>query len=364
MGLLDFLKIKTKPEPAKNYADSSSIPEEERKYYRSDDYYTLNAFDGTEFSRPVITFEERKKTCIPSKNGLYVAEILLLEYCSYGQYPNPKNGYPGLWWFEYGIRDVGGALRSLEKRGFIRKSAAKERISSLTTARMKEILSEFNLPVSGKKADLEKRIQDSISEDDLSARISEWKYILTESGKAELEENEYVPYMHKAKNKTIEGSIFGPEFTVWSVNKKLGIGNKKNWRDIVKNQQDYLESHREKTANESRERLRALNPKLAKELSDLDAELQAAIEAEKRYEETKDIDAYIAYWESVWAHGESRLGSRWTFTLPDLYIKRKRYDDALKMMKKIKNPYYQDKKAKYIEKINALKAKAGAKKKN
>lgn len=85
----------------------SSIPESEKKYYQDDSYYSEKAFVGT-------PFEERKKTAIPSSRGLYPAQILLLSYCEKGTYPGPKNGYPGFWWFEYGIRDVGQMLKQLE----------------------------------------------------------------------------------------------------------------------------------------------------------------------------------------------------------------------------------------------------------
>ena len=51
-----------------------------------------NQSDSELISGPVIAFDERKQISFPSKNGLYVAEILLLEYCSKGKYPNPKNG--------------------------------------------------------------------------------------------------------------------------------------------------------------------------------------------------------------------------------------------------------------------------------
>lgn len=118
MGLFDLIKTISN----KKYADSSSIPDEERQYYRPDEYYTLSAFPNTPFEKKVVTFEERKRMSYPSRTGLYVAEILLLYYCSQGKYPNPSNGYPSFWWFEYGIRDVGGILRDLERRGYLNKN--------------------------------------------------------------------------------------------------------------------------------------------------------------------------------------------------------------------------------------------------
>ena len=184
MNLFDFLGKKENPTKVP-YADSSSIPTNERQYYKPDEYYTLSAFPGSLMERPVITFEERKKISFPSKRGLFVAEILLLSYCAKGKYPNPKNGYPGLWWFEYGIRDVGKALRSLEEKGFISLDGDTQ------------------------------------------------KYHLTNLGEAELHENEYIPYMHKSKNKTSEGSTFGKEFNVWSINRLIAQNPGTDWRELV-----------------------------------------------------------------------------------------------------------------------------------
>ncbi len=176
MGFFDFLKARRKDPP---------IPESEKPFYRPEDYYTDTAHKGTPFEKKVVTFEERKKISYPSLNGLYVAEILLLEYCSYGKYPHPKNGYPGFWWFEYGIRNIGEKLDSLAQRGFI----------------------ELN-PNTG-------------------------KYSLTPLGGEELAANGYVPYMHKTKLKTSEDMRFGPEFNVWSINRLVGCGILGKWPEYV-----------------------------------------------------------------------------------------------------------------------------------
>ncbi len=98
--------------------------------------------------------------------------------------------------------------------------------------------------------------------------------------------------------------------------------------------------------------------KLDKKLEEQDDQLSKIQEAERKYEQNKDIVALIAFWENIWATGGiTFLGSKWTFRLPDLYIKQKRYDDALRIVKKIKNPAYQDKAAGYIDKIQKLKQK-------
>lgn len=236
MGLFDAFKKKKTAEP--------EIPASEKQYYQPDSYYTDKSYSGTQFERNVITFEERKKTCIPSRTGLYVAEILLLEYCSYGTYPNPKNGYPGFWWFAYGIKNVGAALKSLEERGYIRFDSAIDMMPKMTVAQLKETAAKLNISVSGNKPDIIAGILDNASEDDIEKAITDRKYGLTEKGEIELQENAYVPYMHKHKKKTVEGSMFGPEFNVWSINRILGSGSKENWENIVWEEEKKLDASR------------------------------------------------------------------------------------------------------------------------
>ena len=152
MGLFDIFKKKSNEKKVVPTAQetllkqTAAIPESEKKYYQPDSYYTAKSHEGTPFENEVISFEQRKKTSIPSNNGLYIPEILMLHFCK--KYPNPKSGYPGYWWYKYGIRDVGSIYESLVERGFI-------------------------------------IINDKTG-----------KYELTNLGKSELEENAYVPYMH------------------------------------------------------------------------------------------------------------------------------------------------------------------------
>ena len=216
-----------------SYADSSSIAPDERPFYQPDSYYTYYSYPGSELSQKVTPFEDRKKISFPSSRGLYVAEIMLLEYCSQGKYPKPSSGYPGLWWFKYGIRDVGHALESLEKRGFIKWRAKTASLNSLKVDELKHILAGRNLPLTGKKADLVERIINEIPEEELSIPDYCPKYELTELGKIELDDNGYVPYMHKHPHLTTEDNTFGTPFTVWEINKLFPDGNAKDWRRVV-----------------------------------------------------------------------------------------------------------------------------------
>ena len=246
MGLLGFLKSniavstnglgsKAVRNSADSYADSDSIAPDERPFYQPDNYYTYYSYPGTELAVRVITFEERKQSTYPSKRGLYVAEIMLLEYCSQGKYPKPKGGYPGLWWFKYGIRDVGHALESLKDRGFIQWAPKSGNLVGMKVDELKQILISAGLSDNGKKADLISRIKDNIPEDRLDIPDYVPKYELTDLGKKELEENGYVPYMHNHNHLTTEDGRFGDTFTVWDINKLFPDGNAINWRKIVGN---------------------------------------------------------------------------------------------------------------------------------
>lgn len=268
MGLLDFFKKK----PAKQgYADSSSIPPNERQYYQPDEYYTFSSYPGTMMERPVVTFEERMRTCAPSRRGLYVAEILLLYYCSKGEYPNPKKGYPSLWWFEYGIRDVGGALRSLEQRGFITLDG------------------------------------------------NTGKYGLTDLGKAELSDNEYVPYMHKTKRKTIEGDKFGKEYNVWSINRLLADNPDKSWNDIIEQEENAIKKQLSST----------------KEGATVDANLSG-----EELERAGRVDEAIALYEKCVS--ERFDGSYPYNRLAIIYRKRKDYDNEIRVLEQAIDIYSHD----------------------
>lgn len=235
MRLLDsFLRgIKKSKKNILKYADSSTITVDERPFYKSDDYYTLESHPGTVMAQQVITFNERKKTTFPSSNGLYVAEILLLDYCNKGDYPKPKNGYPGFWWFTYGIRDIGNILTSLEKRGFIEWASKLDSLKNLNVKELKEIANMHNIKTNQKKEELIKDIRDKVCETELPEKYFSKKYRLTELGKSELIENEYIPYMHKHKFKTSENVPKDLSFTIWDMNRILAKEDKSRWREII-----------------------------------------------------------------------------------------------------------------------------------
>lgn len=244
MGLFDIFKQKGQKSSLPNtkamgknspdsFVDGSSVSPDERPFYQPDNYYTYYSYPGTMMAKRVVTFEERKHTSYPSARGLYVGEIMLLEYCSHGKYPKPKSGYPGFWWFKYGIRDIGHALESLEHRGFIKWAPKTAGLKNLKVDELKSILETAGLSTTGKKAELVERIGAEIPEDKLQLADYDSKYELTDLGKAELADNGYVPYMHNHSHLTTEDGTFGDTFTVWDINKLFPDGHAENWRKVV-----------------------------------------------------------------------------------------------------------------------------------
>ena len=97
-----------------------------------------------------------------------------------------------------------------------------------------------------------------------------------------------------------------------------------------------------------------------------DKQIKAVQAADEKYAEDKDLEWIINFWEEIWKDGGPKFeGSGWMFRLPDLYIKAKRYDDAIDVVlniKKTKGSYYSNKPDNYITKIKERKTKEAAKK--
>lgn len=101
--------------------------------------------------------------------------------------------------------------------------------------------------------------------------------------------------------------------------------------------------------------LKNLEATLAKQ----DRQIKEIQNAEARYKSDGNIESLIRFWEDLWENGGLTFnGSKWTFRLPDLYIKQKQYDEAIRALKKIKNPIYKEKKESYLEKTKSLKGKS------
>lgn len=125
--------------------------------------------------------------------------------------------------------------------------------------------------------------------------------------------------------------------------------------NLQKSKRNQKHNIRKETSIESKKLLQE-ERELQEALKAQDLQLQSIFAAEQEFENTGDIGSLISFWEDIWKGGGLLFnGSKWTFRLPDLYIKTEQYDDALKILKKIKKPEYRDKVQSYVEKINRAK---------
>lgn len=280
-----------------------------------------------------------------------------MDYCAGGKYPKPKYGYPGFWWFEYGIRDVGNMLKSLEQRGFLQMGPYNEYLDELKVIELKQLLKKFKLPVTGRKSELIDRVLKNVPEAALKETSIIRKYKLTELGKKELEDNAYVPYMHNVPDKTFD---IGPEntrFNVWEINRELGRGDKSQWKDVVDRVHESMVREHRRDNQQIMEELKKRDPEGYEHLKAQDEQIELVQKAEDMYRESHDLDRLMCFWEQIWRDGGLKFeGAYWLFRLPDLYIKQKRYEEALQLCKLIKksHPIYAYKADYYLEKLEKL----------
>lgn len=145
----------------------------------------------------------------------------------------------------------------------------------------------------------------------------ERKYVLTQLGKQELSENEYVPYMHS--HSTYKN------FTVWDLNKMLGNGDKSHFMDIVNRKNAQIKKAMDRSYEGLMKPLKKHDPKSYREFRAQDEQVKAVQDAEAKYSVGKDLDWIIGFWEELWRNGGPIFeGSGWMFKLPDFYMKAKR----------------------------------------
>lgn len=156
----------------------------------------------------VIPAEKRMQNAIVSKHGLYPHEVLVLDYAR--AYYTEGNSFQGFWWYRYGVRDIDKCLRSLLDRGFLQVGDLQSAIALENATVLKEELKKHGLKVSGKKDELVQRLMAEVPHEELNTRFVKRTYQLTEIGKQALEEESYVPYIHRHALEDLD---------IWSLNR-------------------------------------------------------------------------------------------------------------------------------------------------
>ena len=176
----------------------------------------------------------------PSRNGLKIPEIMVLDYAE--TFTTATKDIHNFWYYNFGfeIEDIHNTLDMLMKKELIQTAPVKEMIKKYTIPKIKELLKERGLKLSGKKAELLDRLFENADDEYLESRVTEKGFVLTEAGKQELKENDYVLYFHR------RNYVYCINFTVWQMNKLLHENPDKNYREIMweEFQKQYrIESH-------------------------------------------------------------------------------------------------------------------------
>lgn len=214
MGLFDFLKKKETKGTASAHSDDISEKKE--------NLGTTMLSNEQMGSDGIIPFEERIKSAIPSKNGLYPHEILVLDYAD--SFCTQDNRYQQFWWTRYGVKDVNKVLRDLLSKGFISIASVDVTLRKMTIADLKAILAKYGLSTRGKKEELIQRVIDEISSEKLKELFPNRFYIRTDKGEAELREEEYVPYIHRHSIQNLD---------IWSLNRLVNDSPDDAYKDVI-----------------------------------------------------------------------------------------------------------------------------------
>lgn len=118
---------------------------------------------------------------------------------------------------------------------------------------------------------------------------------------------------------------------------------------------------REDSRDEFYDDLKEIDPDGYEELINQDNQIELVQKAQREYGINHDLNAYIAFWERLWAQdGLLFEGVKWHYELAELYIKAKRYDDAINFITRIlntKDEYYRSRGESMLEQIERLKRK-------
>jgi hypothetical protein len=170
----------------------------------------------------IIPVEIRIRNANVSKYGLFPHEILILDYAD--SYYTEGNSFQGFWWYKYGVRNVDNYLHSLYDRGFLQIGDLQSAIEKETSAVLKNVLKKYGLKVSGRKEELIQRLLVEVSHGELMSHFSKRIYQLTELGKNALEEEDYVPYIHRHPIEDLD---------IWSLNKIVYAPPYISYRDKI-----------------------------------------------------------------------------------------------------------------------------------
>lgn len=146
-----------------------------QRFEKLEEAHRNNSFDSKKINKTKL-YEDK----------LSIAEILFLDYINGSNLSD--DSFPKYWTYEYNIN----FQQSIEKffsLDYIQESNYVENMKSSTLKTLKEILKKNELPISGKKEELVKRLLGNVDQDELRSFFDETKIVLTEKGISIIDKN-------------------------------------------------------------------------------------------------------------------------------------------------------------------------------
>ena len=209
MGFFDFLKKKD----IQSNIDMKTAPKEE---------YNKNVNLSKEEIEHQIAFKKCMLNSTASSRGLFPHEILMLTYAH--SFTQSGNSFQGFWYYQYHVKNPQEILNSLEERGFIEPGSLEATLEHEPVVTLKSELKSMGLKQTGKKVDLVLRLVTEGDITDLNNRYNNRRFQLTEIGKSELKENEYIAYIHKKSRYDLD---------IWILNQLMNEPPAMSYRDKI-----------------------------------------------------------------------------------------------------------------------------------
>lgn len=131
------------------------------------------------------------KPCEPVEFGLYIHELLMLKYVSYGNYNNSKdNRFSKTWKYQYHVLCPELLLQSLQIRKYVKECSLEEMLDFMKYHELKKLLNDFGIKPLNSKENCKQIIRKKISMTDLGSYLKNYRYyILSEKGKVIINQN-------------------------------------------------------------------------------------------------------------------------------------------------------------------------------
>lgn len=132
------------------------------------------------------------------EEGILPGHVVMLWRVHFATFTTDSS-FPHYFEYRYGV-EGGEALATLQDKGYIRLSSARESADLLSVAVLKRLLGARGLPAGGKKADLLARYRHRVSDREMEGDFDVRRYVITPEGTKVLARYDDLIVKHGPKN--------------------------------------------------------------------------------------------------------------------------------------------------------------------